>query len=205
MDLNVICTIMAMNNDYSCLILNRALYERRNIFYLQLNKKNKNRLFRKAIKHNKFEIIKFLVKYVDDVTDCKYIFYYPSVFKFLVDNKKIDLHSNNNFVLKYAGNNGYCEILAILLNYIDPSIDNNYLIRYSCLYANNEIVEILLDDDRVDPTADNNYCVKIACLYKNDIIIDLLANSPKIDKAILAEECSRYKHFLSIRSLLESQ
>ncbi len=42
---------------------------------------------------------------------------------------------------------------------VDPSIRNNYAIRYANANGHLSVVERLLQDERVDPSADDNYAI----------------------------------------------
>ena len=45
---------------------------------------------------------------------------------------------------------------------VNPTIQNNYGIRYASENGHTEIVKELLKDNRVDPSANNNYCIRRA-------------------------------------------
>jgi hypothetical protein len=57
-------------------------------------------------------------------------------------------------MLKSAIDNNYFEIVDLLLKdgRIDPSANNNYLIKRAINESNNKMVELLLKDNRVNST-----------------------------------------------------
>jgi len=68
----------------------------------------------------------------------------------------------------------------------DPSIHENRAIREAVSLCHPDIVEILVNDNRVDPSVDNNYCIDNDDLYPGPLndnqkrIITLLCNNIKV-------------------------
>lgn len=61
---------------------------------------------------------------------------------------------------------------------VDPSVENNYAIRWASRFGHADVVKLLLSDPRVDPSADNNYAIR--CAYRehhNEVLKLLLADS----------------------------
>jgi hypothetical protein len=57
---------------------------------------------------------------------------------------------------------------------LDPSIENNYAIKYAAQYGYFDIVKTLLDDERVNPRASDNMPIKLAFRNKHFNIVGLL-------------------------------
>lgn len=71
------------------------------------------------------------------------------------------------------------EILKLYLNKIDPSIDNNWGIRWASRQGYYKIVIILLDDLRVDPSANDNEGIYFASKNNHPKVVKLLLSLPK--------------------------
>ena len=75
--------------------------------------------------------------------------------------------------------NGNIDDVKQLLSVIDPSIKNNYAIRWAAENGHKDVVELLLKDPRVDP---NNSVIRWAARNVHKDIIELLEqHSYKID------------------------
>lgn len=64
---------------------------------------------------------------------------------------------------------------------IDPSFDNNTIIKWATRYSSLEIVKILLNDPRIDPGADMNLSISAACYDGNVEVVKLLLSHPKVN------------------------
>ncbi|KAI8891971.1 hypothetical protein BC833DRAFT_612927, partial [Globomyces pollinis-pini] len=97
--------------------------------------------FEKAIKDNKFDIVKVLLE--DARTD-------PTV--------------NFNFSIGLASENGYTEIVKILLKdeRVVPSANYDHAIRWASKNGHTDVVETLLKDGRVNPSVHDNFSIKFA-------------------------------------------
>lgn len=78
----------------------------------------------------------------------------------------------------FISNINNIEKFKVLLETLDPSEDNNYLIGYACENNKTDIVKLLLHDKRIDPGARYNYALRNAGSIE---IIGLLMQNPKID------------------------
>lgn len=75
--------------------------------------------------------------------------------------------------------------IAIKTNISDPTVHDNKAIRLAAKYGNTDIVEILLQDDRVNPSALNNYAMYQACINSRHEILDLIVNDKRFDDSTL--------------------
>mmetsp|Transcript_2214 Transcript_2214/g.5098 ORF Transcript_2214/g.5098 Transcript_2214/m.5098 type:complete len:607 (+) Transcript_2214:515-2335(+) len=91
--------------------------------------------------------------------------------------------------------------------WLDPSISDNELLRRSCAAKQNEIVALLLDDDRVDPTAASQFPVRIACRSGNLELLRLLLSYTEVDPTALQDDAFRtaaaYGHWQICQELLQ--
>ena len=74
----------------------------------------------------------------------------------------IDVSANNNYAIRYAAENGYADIVKLLLKdkRVDPAAGYNYAIRYAAANDHYDVVKLLLKDKRVDPSAQYNEIIK---------------------------------------------
>ncbi|PRP81370.1 ankyrin repeat domain-containing protein 50-like [Planoprotostelium fungivorum] len=63
----------------------------------------------------------------------------------------------------------------------DPSIVDNYTIRYAAINGCIQLVRALLADPRVDPSAQDNEAIRGASKYGHDEVVRLLLAHPKVD------------------------
>ena len=78
---------------------------------------------------------------------------------------------------------GTWEVVRLLLadERVDPSADNNLLIREAENNNRVEIVKLLLADERVDPASNNNYAVRVAREKGYFEVVELLLNDPRVN------------------------
>ena len=107
-----------------------------------------------------------------------------------------DPSADYNWAIRTASENGYTEIVKLLLEdqRVDPSDDENEAIIYACANGHTEVVRLLLADPRVDPTDDENDAFNQACKNNHVEIVQLLLADPRIDpstfdNAALLEAC----------------
>ena len=77
--------------------------------------------------------------------------------------------------------NGKIDIVKQLLPQIDPSIQNNYAIRYAAENGYPDVVELLLKDSRVDPSAHYNWAIRWAALNGHKDVVELLLRINTVD------------------------
>ncbi len=105
----------------------------------------------------------------------------------------------------------HLNLFNILLNNkkIDPSINNNTIIKNSSQYGYLEIVKLLLNDKRVDPTADNNYSIRLASQNGHLEIVKLLLNDKRVDPSTnnndAIEFASKNGHLEIVKLLLSDK
>ena len=123
----IIC-IMAYNKEF--VPFNTKMLELEHTFYL--NYPDKQKLFNKACKHGKIEVIKLLEPYVDPTAEdnlaiqyasyyghldvVKYLSTLPNVIAFGNENRSVlvDPTAGNNRAIKYASQNGHLEVVKYL-------------------------------------------------------------------------------------------
>ena len=57
----------------------------------------------------------------------------------------------------------------------------NKVFHLSCVINTNNIVKLLLTDERVDPSANNNYAIKHALLNSHTEIVRLLSEDRRVN------------------------
>jgi hypothetical protein len=87
-------------------------------------------------------------------------------------------------IIMIAAKKDFYEIAKLLLEYVNPSIMNNYPIRIAVEKGNYDIVKLLLSDARVDPTANNNYAIKTAFDNKDYGMIELLIKDYRVNQSL---------------------
>jgi hypothetical protein len=99
----------------------------------------------------------------------------------------LDFAANENECFQNAVMNQHVDIVRFLLHdtninrnfKIDPSDRNNYALRCASCSGNAEIVQLILQDERVDPTVHDYSCLKIACMIGHSAILDLFMNDSR--------------------------
>lgn len=64
---------------------------------------------------------------------------------------------------------------------MDPSADDNCVIRWASRDAHWEVVKLLLQDSRVDPSADDNYAIRLASANGHSEVVKLLKQDPRLN------------------------
>ena len=75
-----------------------------------------------------------------------------------------------------------------LRNHIDPSADDDYAIRMASANGHDEIVELLLKDNRTDPKAYDDYAIRMASFHGHDKIVELLLKDGRADSSLQWEQ-----------------
>ncbi|KAJ3317384.1 hypothetical protein HDV06_001674 [Boothiomyces sp. JEL0866] len=93
---------------------------------------------------------------------------------------------------------GHLETTKLLLQYLDPSCQNNFAIIRASQNGHFKIVELLLNDKRVDPSAENNMAIR-QCARRGYLdIIKLLSNDKylfRVEKLSNAEGFKKISTF----------
>ena len=111
---------------------------------------------------------------VEDIKDyLKYLKPYSEVYI----ESKIDL--NNWIEVIEVGISKFVKIL--IDSGQDPSVADNYAIRYSSLKGHTDVVKLLLDDSRVDPSDNNNYAIRNASSNGHTDIVKILLKDERVD------------------------
>jgi ankyrin repeat protein len=99
----------------------------------------------------------------------------------IADN--VDPSTDYNYAIRLASNNGYTEIVEILLKdkRVNPSTDYNYAIGKASENGYIEIVKLLLADVRVDPSDDANYAIRHASKRGHVEIVKLLLTDSRVN------------------------
>ena len=124
-----------------------------------LSDQEKEGLFIASCRYNNLRLVKWLLKQGVDPSDC------------------------SNYAIREASENGYLEIVEILLQdpRVDPSDCNNYAIGLASENGHKEVVEILLRDSRVDPSDDDNYAIAFASMNGHKKVVELLLKDNRVD------------------------
>ena len=75
---------------------------------------------------------------------------------------------------------------------VDPSVNNNYAIRWASRKGHPEVVRALLLDGRVDPSAYNNYAIQWASRNGHAEVVRLLFSDERVRKALTMQEYQRH-------------
>lgn len=88
-----------------------------------------------------------------------------------------------HMVIQTAIRRGNIEIVKMILNsnHLDPSFDDNFLIKEASKGGYAEIVGILLSDSRVDPTVENNLPIRVAVENSRLETVKLLLNDERVN------------------------
>jgi len=101
---------------------------------------------------------------------------YPSLKKF---KPAIEFKNTKDFL--NASEVGNTNIVKELLSIIDPSIRNNFAIRFAAKNGHKDVVELLLKDSRVDPGARDNEAIRYAAYYGHKKTVELLLEDSRVD------------------------
>ena len=89
---------------------------------------------------------------------------------------------------------------------VDPTVDNNFAIRYASNSGHPETVKFLLADPRVNPAADNNTAIRAASSNGHAEIVKLLLDDPRTDPTAsdnwAIRRSSQYGHTEIVKLLL---
>jgi Ankyrin repeats (3 copies) len=93
-----------------------------------------------------------------------------------------------------ASENGHLKVVDLLLKdprgraepcgskAVDPSVDDQYAIKWASRLGYIEIVGLLLKDSRVDPSAEDQYAIKWAYKREHKKIMEMLLQDSRVAK-----------------------
>jgi ankyrin repeat protein len=113
----------------------------------------------------------------------------------LIKNQNLDkdkmvyiVNNTNNeriypYIFEHSCNNGYTDVVELLLQdkRVDPSVRNNYAIRWASKYGHTDVVELLLQDKRVDPSDGDNEAILYASEKGHTEIVRMLLKDSRVD------------------------
>ena len=116
----------------------------------------------------------------------------------LLKKKDIDMHNNNYNALVFACENGYIDIVELLLKdgRTNPAYDYNYSIFQASRYGEVEVVKLLLKDKRVDPADSGNSSIILANKNNYDEVVLLLLNDNRVQCSLKNENIELYNKLI---------
>ena len=100
----------------------------------------------------------------------------------IVDWRIIYNKIKSNVDLKQAAKKGNLNLVNILIEAnFDPSIDNNYAIGVASQNGYLDVVNRLLEDNRVDPSAIHNYAIRMASENGHLDVVNKLLEDDRVD------------------------
>ena len=100
----------------------------------------------------------------------------------IVDWRIIYSEIKSKVDLKQAAKEGDLNLVNILINAnFDPSADDNYAIRKASEKGHLNVVNRLLEDDRVDPSARDNYAIRTASGNGHLNVVNRLLKDDRVD------------------------
>lgn len=112
-------------------------------------------------------------------------------------------------IFEWAAYNGHDKVVEILLTdeRVDPSGDDDYVIRWAAKKGHDKVVEILLKDERVDPTTNKNEAVRYAAKNGHDKVVKILSKDERVDPSDFSNfairEAAFYGHEKVVKKLLK--
>lgn len=89
----------------------------------------------------------------------------------------------------------FYNILFYLLNHgpLEPSTQNNYILRYMCKYGYDVLLRVLLSHNPdLDPSFPENKCIKYSIKYRHLNCTILLLSDPRVDPCVDQLKCLKY-------------
>jgi hypothetical protein len=74
---------------------------------------------------------------------------------------------------------------------VDPSANDNEVIRRASYYGCINLIEFLLKDPRVDPSAQNSEAIRLASEQGHLEVVDVLSKDKRVDKSVLLSQITR--------------
>ena len=93
----------------------------------------------------------------------------------LLISKNIDPGYCNNCAIRYASENGHADVVELLLeDERVDPIDDNYVIIIASTEGHTDVVKLLLEDGRANPSDRDNLAIKYASQNGHTDIVQLL-------------------------------
>ena len=112
----------------------------------------------------------------------------------------------NGYAILDASENGYFEIVKLLLNdkRINPAIGYNYAISGSSKNGHIEIVKLLLNDKRVDPSQGHSYTIRQAHANGHKNVVELLWKDNRVKNILKNDYIELYDEFIKKDNLIKN-
>ncbi|KAJ3154582.1 hypothetical protein HDU89_007820 [Geranomyces variabilis] len=133
------------------------------------------------------------------------------VVELLLQDPRIDPAANNNWAIYAASGHGACSAVKILM--LDPRVKlSNESLYVACDAGRRDVVDLLLQDERIDPTADHNKALRLAIggdtrANDDDDVVLRLLQDPRIDPSFNNNEAvqnvARYRSARVMAELLK--
>ena len=102
---------------------------------------------------------------------------------------------------------GSVDMVASLIELVDPQAECNEAIQYASQNGHIDIVRLLLKDPRVDPSDLKNYAIQLASQNGHIDVVRLLLDDPRVDPSddnnLAIQYASEYGHIDVIKLLLD--
>lgn len=83
-------------------------------------------------------------------------------------------------VIMYASSDCYIEIFKIIYPFVEPTMNQNILIRNAIRYNCFPIFSVIMNDSRFDPSSMDNAAIRVAAKKQNKRIIKILMTDPRV-------------------------
>ena len=95
----------------------------------------------------------------------------------------------NHYAMKYSSANGHYKLVEMLLESVDPCVDDNYSIKWASVNGHDRVVEVLLKDGRADPCVNDNWSIRCACFNGHYNVVKLLLDDGRAEPGT-DEDCA---------------
>jgi len=99
--------------------------------------------------------------------------------RFMLNHPEIDPSSDNNIVIKCASSAGHEDVVRLLLQ--DPRVDPTAAIWHATSCKNANVLRLLLQDSRVDSIEDINSVLATVCREGDIDMVRVLLEDPRVD------------------------
>ena len=73
------------------------------------------------------------------------------------------------------------QVSSLLRLGVDPSVDDNFAIRFASENGHTPIVKLLLEDPRADPSVKDNYAIRWASAFEHTSTVKMLLKDSRVD------------------------